>query len=348
MAGILVLVMAFGTLVWATTPVAAAPAINIQSGASLIKDISPGQTYVHAMKVNNPSDSSLDLQIESRGFGQSIDGSNTALSQDLDKSPYSALSFITNLDVTSLHLDPGNSATVNATIQAPQDSSPGTRYAMIHFHSLPSGSGQVGVIVEVDVPLVLTVPGADMQKTGDITDLSVPDIQYGQPLKILTTFKNTGNYYYKVKNQIAISDQTGKIVATAITGITSSSVVPTFSRMIEASPTSPDYPKGLPAGSYTVESKIQLEDGTVLATRTSAFTVSQARPSASSTPGAAPTSPFKIANPAGSPIKPLTAPGPLGISWLLSGVIVGGILIVGILLVLLLTRSSSRKKKKEK
>jgi hypothetical protein len=219
---------------------------------------------------------------------------------------------------------------------------------MIHIFSSPSAGTQVGIIVAVDIPLVITIPGSPAQNTGEITDLVISDTETGKPVKIATTFKNTGNYYYRIKNQVTVTDGQGKTVSTATSAVTAFSVVPPFSRKIEVSPSSAENPKGLPAGSYTVESKIQLEDGTVLATKTAAFTVSQAKPSSSSTPGAAPTSPFKNVNPTGSPIRPLTAPGPMGISWLLSGVIVGGILIIGIILVLLLTRSSSRKKKKEK
>jgi hypothetical protein len=50
--------------------------------------------------------------------------------------------------------------------------------------------------------------------------------------------------------------------------------------------------------------------------------------------------------PAISKLKTVTPPGPMGVSWIIVGVVVGGILIIGILLVLLLTRSRSSKRKK--
>jgi hypothetical protein len=259
-------------------PAVFAATASAESGLSVIGalvniNISPGQTYIHEMTITNSAGDPLDISIEARGFGQTTDGSNIELNAEADNSPYSARQYITHIDNSSFHLEPGASAAVNATIQVPSDISSGTRYAIIYIHSQPTGSGDVGYIVAADVPVILTVPGATSQTTGEITDLTVPEPASGQPLKILTTFKNTGNYHYKVKNQVIIANESVANISTSTTAITVSSILPIFSRLISVTPILPDPAAGLAPGTYTAESKILLDDNTVLATRTISFTI---------------------------------------------------------------------------
>jgi len=250
----------------------AAPALSIQ-GALADINLSPGQTYIHKMTITNSGDTPLDLIVEARGLGQTLDGSNIELTPEQDTSPYSARQYITGIDVPSFHLEAGGSQVVNATIQVPQSISPGTRYAIIYIHSQPTGALNVGYVVAADVPVILTVPGAPVQKTGTITDLSVPEMTSGQPLQVLTTFENTGNYYYKVKNQVTIIDEHGATISTDVTPLTTSSIIPTYSRLFTVTPTLPNPAKGLPAGNYTAESTIISDDNTVLDTKLIVFSI---------------------------------------------------------------------------
>ena len=252
----------------------AAPGLSVQ-GALVDITLSPGQNYTHTMTITNNAGDPLDITVEARGFGQTTDGSNIELTAENDTSPYSARQYITYIDNPSFHLEAGASTTVNATIQVPQNISSGTFYAIIYIHSLPTGAGSVGFIMAVDVPVIITVPGATLQTTGIITDLTVPQPASGQPLNILTTFKNTGNYHYKVRNQVTITDAYGITVGTGMTALTVSSIVPTYSRLFSVTPTLTDPSKGLPAGNYTAESQILLDDNTVIATKTVSFSIGE-------------------------------------------------------------------------
>jgi hypothetical protein len=332
----IVLFTVLASLVSGASQLEAAPTINVQSGAILITNISAGQTYVHTMVINNPSDKPLDLQIVAGGLGQTTDGSNIAVPPDEDTSPYSALDYINQIDKQTLHLEPGSTETVKATIQVPQNCSPGTRYAMIHISSAPSGDGRVGVIVGVDVPIVLTVPGSNAQLTGEITGLEVPEAKAGQSLIIHTTFKNTGNYHFKAKNRITVTDSTGQTVGEAETALAASSIIPTFSRLFKVTPSLNEPLQGLPLGTYNVDSKVLLEDGTVLDSKQTSFQISEAPPSTGSIAG--------ISESTISPISPADKGSIVaGISWPLAAGIVGGILVIGILMVLLLTRKPGKK-----
>ena len=252
----------------------AAPGLSV-TGALVDITLSPGQNYTHTMTITNNAGDPLDITVEARGFGQTTDGSNIELTAENDASPYSARQYITQIDNPSFHLEPGASGVVNATIQLPQDIGSGTRYALIYIHSLPTGAGSVGFIMAADVPVILTVPGSTLQTTGTITDLTVPQPASGQPLNILTIFQNTGNYHYKVRNQVTITDASGTTVGTGVTTLTVSSIVPTYSRLFSITPILTDPANGLPPGTYTAKSQILLNDNTVIATKTVSFSIGE-------------------------------------------------------------------------
>lgn len=252
----------------------ASPGLSVE-GALVNITVSPDQTYIHTMTITNSAGNPLDITVEARGFGQTTDGSNIELTAEADSSPYSARQYIIQIDKPSFHLETGASAVVNATIHVPADITPGVRYAIIYIHSLPTGQGNVGYIVAADVPVILTVPGSTLQTTGEITDLNVSETKSGQPLKIFTTFKNTGNHHYKAKNQVTITNESGATFSSGVTQLTGSSIVPTYSRLFSVTPILPDPAKGLPAGNYIAESKILSEDNTVLATRQVRFSITE-------------------------------------------------------------------------
>ena len=272
--------MAFAAILTlsAAWPIAAASSTYAASGlgvtGSLLDVIMPsGTTYVHSMTVTDGFDYALDMQVEARGLGQGLDGSYIPLTSGEDHSPYSALGYIAHIDIPSFHLEPGDSQVVNATLNAPSDAAPGTRYACIYIFSQATGGGQVGIAVAAIVPIVVNVPGSEQTQTGQITALNVSQLKSGQPIEISTTFANSGNYYYKAENQVVIRNEAGEVVADNSTDLTSSSIIPTFSRLFAVDLVPTDPAKGMPAGQYSVESRVMLEDGTLLASTTTGLTV---------------------------------------------------------------------------
>lgn len=242
------------------------------TGALLNVTMTPGATYTHTMTVTNSFTYALDMQVEARGLGQGLDGSYIPLASEEDQSPYSALAYITQIDKPSFHLERGASENVSATIAVPQDALPGTRYACVYIWSQPTGGGQVGVSVAAIVLIVINIPGSGQAKTGEITGLSVGEIVSGQPIQISTIFKNTGTYHYKISNEVIIKNASGEVVSDNTTALTTSSIIPTFSRLVTTSiPT--DKVNNMPAGEYAVESRVLLEDGTLLDSATAGLTV---------------------------------------------------------------------------
>jgi hypothetical protein len=245
------------------------PAGAIKVGGSIYTgNIAPGSSAVHIMNIStNPGDSPMDLAVDVLGLGQSLQQSNTGLLPEKDTSPYSARTFIT-VSPQTFHLEPGASQEVKATITVPQNAGAGGRYAIITIHNAPSGTGSTVVVTAISVPVVITLTGTDATKTGTITNVKVADLIPGQPIKIITELKNTGNSHYKVKTNVSFTDSAGKVVATGGSDVSSRSIVPPFIGTYDVNIATP-----LPVGTYAITSTAIRDDGTVLDTKTIPFEV---------------------------------------------------------------------------
>jgi hypothetical protein len=238
------------------------------SGAKYMENITPGGTAVHTMTVDiGPGGDPTDVLVEVMGFGQSMDKGYTTIDPVNDLSPYSARTFIT-LDKNTVHLEPGTKQAVNANITLPKNVGAGGRYAIIYIHALP-GAGK-SFTTAIMVPILITASGTVLTETGSITKLEVGDVTIGQPITVTTTLKNTGNYhYYRTVNEVMLTDASGNTIAHNSTQPSIYAIIPgsTVGYTIQ-----PDV-KNLPLGTYTVNSKVLLEDGRVLDNKTTTFAV---------------------------------------------------------------------------
>lgn len=236
-------------------------------GAKYMGDISAGGTDTHIVTIDiGAGEPAADVIVQLAGFGQSPDGLYTPLDTANDVNPYSGRSFIA-LDNSTIHLAPGTSQTVKATINLPQNVGAGGRYAIIYIHSLPGKGSSLSTAVVV--PVFITIAGTTLTETGSITQVDTGTVTISQPITITTTFKNTGNYhYYAASNVVTITDANGKSIANASTPPMASAIIPGNTVQFV---TKPDV-KNLPAGTYTVSSKVLLE-GQVLDEKSTAFTV---------------------------------------------------------------------------
>jgi hypothetical protein len=247
------------------------------SNAKLELTLPPGQSYVHNMVVAlGPQAQPLDITVEPRGFGESLEGSFMPLAADQDTSPYSARTFVTAIDNPSFRLEPGGSQPVSVTFTLPADAGPDPRYAIIFIASEPVSTGTaVANIIAASVPVVITPAGAEIRHTGTISDLKVNAGNAGEPLEIVATVKNTGNHHYRALSQAVLLDASGQTVATVTSPPASTSIIPTYTQQLKATYAALDRPEGLPAGNYTASVKATLEDGTLLDSRETAFVIAQ-------------------------------------------------------------------------
>ena len=250
-------------LLFCIAPVAALGVL----GAKYTGSIVPGGMDTHVVTISIGSgEQATDVMAEVEGFGQTNDGIYMPLDPGNDLNPYSARSFIT-LDNSTIHLEPGTSQSETATINLPQNTGPGGRYAIIYIRSIP-GTG-TSLSTAIVVPVFITVAGTTPIETGSITGVDTGTVTIGQPITITTTFKNTGNYhYYGASNEVTLTDSNGAFVANASTTPMLYAIIPGNTVQFGAQPAA----KNLQAGTYTVDSKVLL-GGQVLDENRTTFTI---------------------------------------------------------------------------
>jgi hypothetical protein len=258
---LLILILLISGVLSPVTRVAAAnPGLRV-SGALLVTDVSAGETLTHQMVVGiGDSDVPVDIIIQIGDIGQALDGGFQILSPSANSSQFSASGYIT-VDKDSFHLKPGTSQEINLTIRIPLDAATGGKYALVNVRTLPTGQSSVGMISAVNVPIYLTIENSTLVHTGKITRLTSSEAVSGKPVEISTLFQNTGNHHFKVIGQVSVSDNGGKQMDIIDLPVSGSSLLPGLARELKATYT----PQGeLPPGTYNVNSRVMLEDGTVL------------------------------------------------------------------------------------
>jgi hypothetical protein len=224
-------------------PAMANPGLRVV-GAKLDITVSPGEAITHRMNVGlGKDDSPMDIGVEVRDLGT-----------------YSAKNFIT-IDNPSFHLEPGQSRDVTATINIPADVGDGGRYAIIGIAQKPAPGVAIQSLVAIDVPILLTIKDSHLVHSGKIKEITCDEVVSTQPTVISITIENTGNHHYRVKAELTISNASQKVLDTIYIPLTPSSIKPSMSSQLQGTFT----PKSrLPAGVYTVKSRVMLEDDTLL------------------------------------------------------------------------------------
>jgi hypothetical protein len=241
-------------------------------GAKIMLDVKPGTTYIFPMAVSiKTDDPASEYAIDILGFGQSLDaGSYQGLEPGQDTGVYSARSFI-SFPSSTIRLQPGDRKEFNATIKVPQNIGTGGRYAVVLIHPASAGTGQASFATAVLVPVMLTVEGTNLVETGTITGVSIGEVVAGKPIVVATTLQNTGNHhYYGAINQVSVRDTSGREIGSAKSEPFSRAVIPGQSVRFDTPLTT-----GLPVGTYTVVSRMTLENGKLLDEKSITFFVKE-------------------------------------------------------------------------
>jgi hypothetical protein len=273
----------------------AAPAAALKvEGARIALDVEPGKAYNSTIGVSiGTGEAEGDFAIDVLGFGQALaDGTYTGLEAAADTSPTTARPFIT-IDRPKLHLKPGERAVATAMIRVPADFRDGGRYAIILVHPVAAGGQQASFATAVAIPVLLTAKGGAGTEAGEITSLVPGAISGGNPVTVETVLKNTGNlHYYGVVNRVSVTEATGKLVANASTAPFTRAIVPGQSVKFSLNVTAPGDP-----GTYTLTSRMEQQDGTLLDEQTASLEVK-------GTP-----TPLATASPAATARSPSSVPG---------------------------------------
>ena len=175
--------------------------------------------------------SPLDLDVTLVGFGQSIDGTSIELDPS-EQTQYMANFLKPSLN--SLRAIPGRTENITLSGDVPNDIGSGGRFALLVVKSKPlETEANVGVALAVNIPVILTISGADQKMIGEITSLEPTDPITAEHQTFTAIFNNTGDYYYKIQSKADLKDSSGIVVANATNPVGSSSIVPPNARRIK-------------------------------------------------------------------------------------------------------------------
>lgn len=251
-----------------------ASAIDILNSV-IESDISPGGHFSQeiTMKLGD-KEAPMNFSVQIMGISKTPDGSNVELTSDQDNGPYTARPFLT-VTPTSFDIASGASQKLLVEGDVPANIGSGGRYALVNIKSEPvstkNGKANLSIITAFDIPIRLTLKGTNLVETGEISDLKVEEPISGKVQNVSVTLKNTGNYHYFAQAKADLKDKNGDILANSSTPLgTTAPIIPTTSRLFKLTlkPTSE-----LKPGFYSVNSTVNLEDGTVLATKETSFEI---------------------------------------------------------------------------
>lgn len=228
------------------------------TGAKWEGEVSPGVPVAHTIVVEpSPGEGEMDAVVEVLGFSNAPDLSYMATG------PCSACSSL-SVTPTSLHLVPGERATVRATLDPPPS---GGLYALISIRTLPAGEGVMGVVTAVQVPVMLTSPGAVMGTARiDAVDL----VTDGAPAVEIWLTHTGDRHFYGLSGAAEIRDAGGSVIWRGKTDPAGHALVPGSSVRL-ALPVE----AALPPGACMVTAQISDGDGTVLDERSVEVTLDE-------------------------------------------------------------------------
>lgn len=242
------------------------------TGAIFEAKASPGEHFSHNLTMNLSSDAAApeNLTVGLFDWYQDYNGGNVGVKDNPNIATYSAKKFL-SVSPSNFSLSPGTSQ--NIRIDGDMPAGDGGRYAMVSVKTVPNatkgGGKSLQISVGIYVPVLLTISGSKLIRTGEIDNLSLQQPISAKRQNISMEFKNTGNYYYPINTSVTLRDAKGSVLTTALSA-SRGSIIPTATRMIKFSVT----PEAiLKPGTYTLEGNVTLKDGTLLATKKMPFEI---------------------------------------------------------------------------
>lgn len=284
-------------------------------GGKIESSVSPGNDYSYTMKVENTSDTPMDIAVEVKGYGMSATQDFIALDPKDDSNPYTARELLA-VSPNNFHLEPGNSQVITVTAEIPSGIGDGGRYAIVFIHTAPKG-GMVATVSAVAARVLLTISGSKLDTNSKITEVSLAKTTSQEPAGVMVTVANNGNYHYKPALQAKLRNG-DKVVATTSLVAPGWPIIPGYSRQYQLNFVGQG---SLPAGKYEVDIEVKDESGNLVTKGTFplAFITKQQLVQTPAAPGVN------------------QAPA-LGVNWLVIGGVAAGVIIITLLVIFLFRR----------
>jgi hypothetical protein len=244
--------------------------VGYVGGKGIRPEVNAGEVYDQVIIVKlGENEPPSDISMEVLGWKDSLDGAPVPVSASEDVGPYSARTYFSPENMT-LHLDSGESTQFDLKITVPSGTGAGGRYAILRFTAVPPDGGMVRVSQEIVLPMRFTILGGDLHHTGSIEAVRADDVESNKAIDIISLVKNTGNHHFSLRNDIVISDRNGTTIDQIEVNRTSPIAGSSKNIHVQYYPKSP-----LALGTYTISSRVSLEDGTLLDEKTATFEVKE-------------------------------------------------------------------------
>jgi len=245
--------------------------------ALLLADLAPGES--ETVNVTVTAKEPMRIEVVPQGLGQRPDGGFQILPESEDSSIYTGRPYVKAVP-RQFTLNANQSKKVKVTISVPKDAGEGGRYAILEVKGSlrkPGEEENVGVGATIGASVVVTLEGTAQTRTGDITEVKIAPVQSGNPISVVTSLRNTGNYHYgaspvRMFAGATLKDPRGNNVVTTVTSMTEMSLVPEYTRAFGIDLTTAEK---LSPGRYAVDVQVGLEDGTILDRATGYLDVTQ-------------------------------------------------------------------------
>lgn len=174
----------------------------------------PGDTINNSVRVENTTDSPLDVSVDVRNF--SALGEEGQVNLSTEDNSYALAKWI-KVTPSSGTIAPKDSRTFQYTISVPTNAQPGGRFGSIVFKTNPKavgGGSNVAVGQEVGALVFMKIAG-DVHENAQVASFTTAHkvYEYG-PVAFEARVKNSGNVQFRPQGTITISNMFGKVVET--------------------------------------------------------------------------------------------------------------------------------------
>lgn len=213
----------------------------------IIDHLAPGTVIHRKVRVNNGTSNPLDVSLYAAGSDI-----ENGLWSPFDGHQQDELSRWTTVAPSSVHLDAGQSAVVQAAITVPTDASAGERYAVIWAESQIPGSSPVHEVARAGVRVYLSVgKGGSPLTDFRIDSLSGARTEDGRP-EVLAQVHNVGGRAIDLSGSLKLTDGPGSLTAGPFPAKLGTTLAPG-----QSEPVTVILDKSLPAGPWNARIVLQ-------------------------------------------------------------------------------------------
>ena len=193
--------------------------------------VSPGDKYSDVVKVTNPTESNLTVDVSVQNFlAQNEEGDKKFLDAT-ETTTYELAKWITV--EKKFTLKPNETKEVNYSINAPANAEPGGHYAVLLFSpklEKPADVAGSGALIEskIGTTLLVTVPG-NLTYGAKIAEFSTSKNLFTDStnsIDLVTRFQNLSSVHVKPQGSIVIKNVLGSTVASLVVNENQNNVLP--------------------------------------------------------------------------------------------------------------------------